>query len=319
MVLSQRKAAKAEADLFKNAMKAFNQVRVGIRLALCPWCVSVQLCVTPRPSGRISIYIQADQGQGMQRGSQLPLIDPGRLMVFRERGYLVRLIVDDCQFKRASTHTLSIPSSLSPPLLPPPPPLLPCGPPHRTWSQTHILMAGQQSVFPSGVSPRKSGVKVPNGWEVTGNSDILNQAGIVVASCVILGAILLIGFRYYKQRGYTPVAEGLRPSPVLGYSARLHAHACLSGWCITLMQTTSDSREWCRGYRKRAIPLPLIPGQRALRFVKAFGNNVRSRVRRRLGVVSGAGSQTVGSGVGHERSEPYATVASAESERFIRK
>ena len=65
------------------------------------------------------------------------------------------------------------------------------------------------------------GAKVPNGWEVTGNSDILNQAGIVVASCVILGAILLVGFRYYKQRGYTPVTEG--------------THARVSGvWCLCL-------------------------------------------------------------------------------------
>jgi len=114
---AQRKAAKAEQDLFKNAMKAFNQ---------------------------------ADQGQmkGMQ-GSQLPLINPG-----------------------------------------------------------------QQSSFPNGVAPRKSGAKVPNGWEVTGNSYILNQAGIVVASCVILGAILLVGFRYYKQRGYTPVTEeGIENAP----------------------------------------------------------------------------------------------------------
>lgn len=52
---------------------------------------------------------------------------------------------------------------------------------------------------------------------MTGNSDILNQAGIVVASCVILGAILVVGFRYYKQRGYTPVAEG----------ARLYGAGCL--------------------------------------------------------------------------------------------
>jgi hypothetical protein len=43
--------------------------------------------------------------------------------------------------------------------------------------------------------------------QVTGNSDIFNQVGIVVASCVVLGAIVLVSFRYYKTRQYTPVAD----------------------------------------------------------------------------------------------------------------
>lgn len=78
----------------------------------------------------------------------------------------------------------------------------------RGGSQLPIISnPNQLSVYPGGVAPRKAGAKVPNGWEVTGNSDIFNQAGIIVASCVILGAIVLVGFRYYKTREYTPVAE----------------------------------------------------------------------------------------------------------------
>ena len=61
--------------------------------------------------------------------------------------------------------------------------------------------------FPSGVEPRKSSKAVPNGWEVTGNSDIFNQAGIVLASCVVLGAIMVVAFRYYKTREYASVSD----------------------------------------------------------------------------------------------------------------
>jgi hypothetical protein len=54
------------------------------------------------------------------------------------------------------------------------------------------VRSGQQSLndFPSGVYPRddgrpirdKNGKKIPNGWEMTGNSDILNNGMIIVAS-----------------------------------------------------------------------------------------------------------------------------------------
>jgi len=50
--------------------------------------------------------------------------------------------------------------------------------------------------------------------QVTGNSDIFNQAGIIVASCVILGAIALVGFRYWKTREYLSVTEdGIESAP----------------------------------------------------------------------------------------------------------
>merc|ERR1712022_40602 len=51
--------------------------------------------------------------------------------------------------------------------------------------------------------------KGSKGWQekMSGKGDIINQAGIVIASCVILGAIVLVGFRYYKTKvQYQPVS-----------------------------------------------------------------------------------------------------------------
>ena len=68
---------------------------------------------------------------------------------------------------------------------------------HIGYEEYHVLVV---SYTPSTYSHVNSvllfSYNLPSGKQVTGNSDILNQAGIVIASCVILGAIVLVGFRY---------------------------------------------------------------------------------------------------------------------------
>uniref|UniRef100_A0A7S4KBC3 Uncharacterized protein n=1 Tax=Guillardia theta TaxID=55529 RepID=A0A7S4KBC3_GUITH len=69
------------------------------------------------------------------------------------------------------------------------------------------------SSYPSGLDRRKN--RKVNGWQITGNTDILNQVGIVIASCAILGAIVFVGFRYYKTKvQYMPMADdGIESAP----------------------------------------------------------------------------------------------------------
>mmetsp|Transcript_18185 Transcript_18185/g.28214 ORF Transcript_18185/g.28214 Transcript_18185/m.28214 type:complete len:91 (-) Transcript_18185:157-429(-) len=44
--------------------------------------------------------------------------------------------------------------------------------------------------------------------KMSGKGDIINQAGIVIASCVMIAAIGLVGFRYYKTKvQYQPVTS----------------------------------------------------------------------------------------------------------------
>lgn len=81
-------------------------------------------------------------------------------------------------------------------------------------------MTGQQQLsnnnWPSGVDPRsdgrvmrdKNGKKIPNGWVMTGNSDIVNNAGITIASCAVVAGAALFAVKYYRTRvEYRPVHE----------------------------------------------------------------------------------------------------------------
>lgn len=74
-----------------------------------------------------------------------------------------------------------------------------------------LASMGQAPLIQTAQRGQHSGKRIPNGWEVKGNSDILNQAGIVVASAVVLGAIVLVGFRYYKMRQYVPIGTDSLP------------------------------------------------------------------------------------------------------------
>uniref|UniRef100_A0A7S0EFK5 Uncharacterized protein n=1 Tax=Hanusia phi TaxID=3032 RepID=A0A7S0EFK5_9CRYP len=76
-----------------------------------------------------------------------------------------------------------------------------------------IANPSMMSSYPSGMDRRRS--RKVNGWQITGNTDILNQVGIVIASCAILGAIVFVGFRYYKTKvQYTPMADdGIEHAP----------------------------------------------------------------------------------------------------------
>lgn len=50
--------------------------------------------------------------------------------------------------------------------------------------------------------------RVPNGWEVKGNTDWLSNIGTFLACGIILAGVGLVGFRYYKTKvKYTPVGD----------------------------------------------------------------------------------------------------------------